>query len=62
MNAPLSDRALKIHVARVVLAEASRRRHSPVNRDFYWSLLGYAAKCRRVAALMREPTQAGLFS
>lgn len=49
------DRAFAIHCARVFLAEASRRRHSHVNRDFYWTLIGWAQQRRREAASIREP-------
>lgn len=59
----MDDRALKIHVARVQLNECRARRHSRVNRDFYWTLFLYAQKCRRAAAAMRpEPVQGGLFA
>jgi hypothetical protein len=58
----MDDRQLKIHVARVQLNECRARRHSRVNRHFYWHLFHYAQKCRRdAAAISREPRQGGLF-
>lgn len=57
----MNERELKIHVARVQLNECRSRRHDPVNRFFYWTLFHYAQKCRRDAAKLREPEQAGLF-
>lgn len=58
----LDDRALKLHVARVQLNECRARRHSWVNRNFYWTMFHYAQKCRRDAAAMpREQEQADLF-
>jgi len=66
----MTERELQIHVAKVQLAECARRRHGPldrdgrnVNRDFYWSLFGWAqARRRKAAAMPREPMQAGLFA
>lgn len=58
----MTDRELKIHVARVQLNECRARRHCPVNRDFYWTLFNYAQKCRRDAASMGVPVQGGLFA
>lgn len=56
------DRAFLIYCARVHLAEASRRRHHSISRDFYWSLLGWAARCRREAMRTQcAPLQRGLF-
>lgn len=56
-------RASFIHSARVFLAEAAHRRRSHVNRDFYWVLLGMAARARlQAAAASREPSQRGLFA
>lgn len=58
----MDERALKIHVAKVQLNECRARRHSHVNRFFYWTLFLYAQECRRAAAaLSREPLQGGLF-
>ncbi|WP_156804283.1 hypothetical protein [Rhodanobacter fulvus] len=58
----MTDRQLQLHCARVYLAEAGRRRHHPQNKDFYWTLMGMVAGCRRKAAAMREPSQAELFA
>lgn len=55
------SRQFLIHCARVHLAECRARRHSRVNRDFYWSLFGWAQHCRRRAEAAREPVQGGLF-
>jgi len=58
----MGDRAFRIHMARVLLNECRARRHSRVNRDFYWSLFTSAQKARRQAAGMRQqPAQGGLF-
>jgi len=59
MNA---DRAFAIHCARVYLAEAARRRRDPVSRNFYWTLLAWAANCRRDATALAIGTQRGLFA
>jgi len=45
----LHGRALHIHFARVMLAEARRSRHHPARRNFYWLLLQYAANARKRA-------------
>jgi len=59
----MDDRAFKIHAAKVQLNECRARRHSWVNRHFYWTLFHYAQKCRRDAAAMsRQPEQGGLFA
>lgn len=58
----MSDRALLIHYARVMLAEASRRRHGRVNRDFYWTLFAAAQRSRRKAAALRDVVQAEMFA
>ncbi len=59
----MDDRAFRIFFARVMLNECRARRHSRVNRDFYWSLFASAQKARRLAASMRAtPVQGGLFS
>lgn len=67
----MSDRAFRLHCARVYLAECSRRRHGPVvgerrhnvNGDFYWTLFGWAQRQRReAAAISRDPVQGGLFA
>jgi hypothetical protein len=55
----LDDRAFHLHCARVMLAECAHRRHSWVNRNFYWSLFAFAQQERRAAA--RATWQAGLF-
>ena len=51
----MTPREFAIHYARAMLAEASRRRHSRVNRDFYWTLIAAAQRSRREAAALREP-------
>jgi hypothetical protein len=43
---PEPDKVL-LHIAKVHLAEAAKRRHSHVNRSFYWVLLAWAANARR---------------
>lgn len=45
--------------ARVYLIEASNRRHSASDRNFYWVLLGWAAKSRRQAARCSAPNVQG---
>ena len=58
----MTDRAFALHMARVMLNEARARRHSRVNRDFYWSLIAWAQRSRRQAmAALREPMQHDLF-
>ncbi|MDE2472480.1 MAG: hypothetical protein KGL35_28075 [Bradyrhizobium sp.] len=52
----MTDRAFQIHFARVMLAEASRRRH----QRFYWTLIEWAQKARRDAMAM--PRQPELFA
>ena len=44
------------HLARVYLTEARSRRNSAVNRNFYWTLLRWAANARRRATPLPEPT------
>lgn len=65
MQRGMSDRAFRIHMARVYLAHARVWRHRAADLPFYWpsfwSYLEYAAKCRRQAAAMHEPVQGGLF-
>lgn len=62
-DAAMSDRALKLHVAKVLLNECRARRHSWVNRKFYWRLFLDAQRCRQAAAAMaRRPQQGGLFA
>lgn len=46
----MPDRPFLIHFARVMLHECSARRHTRVNRDFYWTLFGQAQQARRDAA------------
>ena len=59
----LDDRAMKVHVAKVLLNECRARRHNWVNRHFYWHLFLAAQRCRREAAAMsRGPIQRGLFA
>lgn len=61
MAEALDERAFRIHMARVQLNECRARRHSWVNRHFYWSMFAYAQDCRRAAAAIRQPRQGGLF-
>lgn len=62
----LTERQLRIHMARVYLAQARVWRHRAAELPFYWrsfwQYLEIAAKCRREAAEMREPVQGGLFA
>lgn len=59
----MTTRSSAIQYARIMLAEASRRRHSPVNRFFYWWLIDNAREARRVAfAMPREVAQPELFA
>jgi len=59
----MADRAFSIHCAKVHLNECRARRHSWVNRNFYWTLYAHAQRCRREAAAMRSrPLQGGLFA
>jgi hypothetical protein len=58
----MTDRAFAIHYARVMLAEASRRRRGRVNRNFYWTLFADAQRARREAAAMRDVVQGELFA
>lgn len=57
----MEDRAFRIHFAKVHLNECRARRHSHVNRNFYWFLFASAQAARRRAASLREPAQGGLF-
>lgn len=57
----MDDRAFLIHAAKVHLRECQLRRHSRVNRNFYWSLFAWAQRCRREAAAARPP-QGELFA
>ncbi len=43
------------HLARVYLTEARSRRNSAINRNFYWTLLRWAANARRLANRLPEP-------
>lgn len=45
------SRSTSIVTARCYLAEARRVRLNPVARDFYWTLLSWAAAARRRAAI-----------
>jgi len=47
MNTPRQN---LLYAARAFLFEAARRRHHPASRDFYWTLLQWAANARRRAA------------
>ena len=57
----MTEREFAIYYARVMLAEASRRRHGRVNRDFYWTLIAAAQRSRR-EAVMRDVVQAEMFA
>lgn len=56
------DRAFAVRCARVYLTEAGRRRHSWVNRNFYWMLFEQAQQARRRAATLRTAEQGRLFA
>ena len=59
----MRDRAFLIHCARVYLRECRSRRHSAVDRNFYWNLLAWAQRCRREAFKPVEPAaQLDLFA
>lgn len=58
----MTAREFAIHYARVMLAEASRRRHGRVNRNFYWTLFAAAQRSRREAAAMRDVVQGEMFA
>ena len=58
----MNERAFAIHYARVMLAEASRRRYGRVNRNFYWTLFAAAQRARREAAAMRDVVQGEMFA
>ena len=54
----MTDREFQIHVARVYLTEAARRRHQNV----YWTLIAWAQNARRrAAAVPATPQQGTLF-
>jgi hypothetical protein len=57
----MTERAFQLHCARVYLAEAGRRRRHPQNKDFYWTLMGMVADCRRRYVEMRDPATGDLF-
>lgn len=50
---------MTLHVARVLLAECAKRRHSRVDRNFYFVLFGWAQNARRRYATTQR--QLGLF-
>lgn len=58
----MTARQFSMHYARVMLAEASRRRHGRANRDFYWALFSAAQRARREAAAMRDVVQGEMFA
>lgn len=58
----MNGRAFLIPYARVMLAEASRRRHGRVNRNFYWTLFADAQRARREAAAVRDVVQLEMFA
>jgi hypothetical protein len=58
----MTERESSLHAARVFLAEAARRRHDPVNRHFYWTLLAWVANERRNAVLRAERDLFGLIA
>lgn len=55
------DRSFELHLAKVYLAEASRRRHDWVSRFQYWHLFGWAQEARKRAAALRQAVQGDLF-
>jgi len=61
----MTDRQLRIHMARIYLAQARVCRHRATTIPWYWrsfwQYLEYAAECRREAAAMREPITGDLF-
>ena len=61
----MSDRAFKLHLARVYLAQARVWRLRAATLPWYWhsfwDYLDWAAKCRREASAMREPITSDLF-
>ena len=50
MSEALDERTFQLHLARIYLTEASRRRHNQVSRFQYWHLFEWAQKARRRAA------------
>ena len=62
----MTDRELRIHMARVYLAQArvwrSRAATMPWYWRSFWEYLGYAAECRREAAEVREIVQVEMFA
>jgi len=56
------NREQHIGAARAFLAEAAKRRHHPSNRNFYWTLIGWAQNARRSAAAATSPHQGALFA
>lgn len=50
---------MTLHVAHALLGECAKRRHSAVNRNFYWTLFGWAQNARRRYATTQR--QLGLF-
>lgn len=50
---------MTLHVARALLGECAKRRHSRVDRNFYWTLFAWAQDARRRAATTQR--QLGLF-
>jgi hypothetical protein len=59
----MAERDENIRQARVYLTEARNRRARRADRNFYWSLLNWAARCRRrAAACITKPPQGDLFA
>lgn len=54
MSRNADDRTFQLHLARVFLAEASRRRHDKVSRFQYWHLFAWAQAARRRAATLPQ--------
>lgn len=56
----VSDREFLIHLAKVHLAECSRRRRVDSWSNFYWVVFGWAQNARRRAS-QSQPAQGELF-
>lgn len=50
---------MTLHVANALLGECAKRRHSKVDRNFYWTLFAWAQNARRRYATTQR--QLGLF-
>lgn len=58
----MTERDSHLTAARAFLTEAAKRRHHPNNRNFYWTLIGWAQNARRRAAQSTTPHQGALFA